>query len=74
MTPEPNVTRVYNPPVEQLNAQIAIYNSTSELDLKKKMQVMLADPTRVLSGDLYYSQSIMDEIISKCQDMIDRYE
>ena len=60
--------------VEQLNAQIATYNSTSELDLKKKIQIMLADPTRVLSGDLYDSQSIMDEIILKCQDVIDKYE
>ena len=35
---------------------------------------MLADPTRVLSGDLYDSQSIMDEIILKSQDVIDKYE
>ena len=59
---------------EQLNAQITTYNSTSELDLKKKIRDMFTTETNVFSGNLRDAKSIIDEIISKCQNTIDKYE
>ena len=59
---------------EQLNAQIATYNSTSELELKMKIQHMFTTKTNVFSNDLHDAKSIIDAIISKCQNTIDKYE
>ena len=59
---------------EQLNAQIATYNSTSELELKMKIQYMFTTKTNVFSNDLHDAKSIIDAIISKCQNTIDKYE
>ena len=60
--------------VRQLNAQIATYNSTQDTNLKKEIRDKITVPHYVLSKDLGISLSIIDEVISKCQSMIDKYE
>ena len=60
--------------VEQLNAQIAAYNAEPDPALKEKIRDLIIVPHHVLSGDLHDTQSIMDQIISKCQSTLDKYE
>ena len=58
---------------EKLNAQIMIYNSTSNLDLKQEIRNQLTTSHKVLADDLLGAQEIMDKIISRCQSTIDKY-
>ena len=60
--------------VRRLNAQVAAYNTEPDPALKEKIRATITVPYSVLSGDLRDAPSIIDDIISKCQSALDKYE
>ena len=60
--------------VRRLNVQIVAYNTESDPALKEKIRATIIVSYRVLAGDLRDAPSIIDDIISKCQSALDKYE
>lgn len=60
--------------IRKSNAQIEAYNSTQDPSQKREMLKLLTAEYHVLSKDLDAVPSIIDNVISACQNTIDEYE
>jgi len=61
--------------LEQLNAQIQVYNTTSELKIKNEIRVMIIDTTsRVLAGDIQRIPKVLEKVIAKTDEFLSKYD
>ena len=60
--------------IRKSNVQIEAYNSTQDSSRKREMLKLLTAEYSVLSKDLDTVPSIIDDVISACQNTIDKYE
>ena len=60
--------------IRQLNVQIAAYNTMHHPDLKARIRNRLYTSSDVLSCNLDETPSLIEKVVSVCQDTIDKYE
>ena len=58
--------------IEQLNAQIRIYNTTENLKVKEDVKSIILCETRVLSQDIGETPKLLDKVISKTSEFFSK--
>ena len=61
--------------LEQLNAQIHVYNTTNDIGIKKEIRLMILNTGgRVLAEDIQRIPKFLEKVISKTDEFLSKYE
>lgn len=61
--------------LEQLNAQIQVYNTSHEIKIKNEIRVMILDSMqRVLAGDIQRIPEFLKKVITKTDEFLSKYD